>query len=252
VQRETGYLLGQIPGLFHGFRVLIAVGDTGLGSDAAILPSLGVGFLRDAIGDGLEEMLPPLRKSIATARHAGDCKGADRARELDRAAEELAHAIALLVRLILQGIVTYRERNSAAGSDRSRAKVLEQLRSSDLASGFAEWVEKNWEDLVKDPRLKPRLKVRNLVGSTSMLETDSQPPPRKAAPEEAPKTWVAVRLVDADGNPVPGQRYQIKLSDSSVEEGTLDADGSVRFNNIPPGQCQVRFPDIHGSEWTPA
>lgn len=250
VHRETGYLLGEIPGLFHGFQVLIAGGDPGAGAGSAILPSLGVGFLREAIGDGLEEMLSPLRKGIAAARHAGNGKGPDRTRELDRAGEELARAIAVLVRLILQGMV--RARNSVAGSAESRTKALEQLRSSDLASGFAAWVEKNWDDLVQNPRLKPRLRVRNLLGSTEELETASQVPPRKAADEEEPRTWVAVRLVDSDGKPVPGQRYKIQLPDSSIEEGTLDADGSVRFNNLLPGQCQVRFPDIHGDEWTPA
>jgi hypothetical protein len=64
-------------------------------------------------------------------------------------------------------------------------------------------------------------------------------------------SWIEVRLVDGDRKPVAGQKYRIKLPDSSIKEGTLDEDGKARFDGIPPGQCQVCFPEIHGPEWTP-
>lgn len=77
-------------------------------------------------------------------------------------------------------------------------------------------------------------------------------PATAAAPESSSKlTWIEVHLVDQNRKPVPGRRYRIKLTDGSTQEGTLDSQGRVRFDGIPPGQCMVCFPDIHGNEWEP-
>jgi hypothetical protein len=109
-------------------------------------------------------------------------------------------------------------------------------------------VDENWKDLIENPRLRSRLKLNAIAAANDEAESGSG----KAARQPETRTWVVVRLIDADGKPVPGQKYQIQLPDSSIEEGTLDSEGSVRFNDILPGQCKVRFPDIHGKEWTPA
>jgi len=63
------------------------------------------------------------------------------------------------------------------------------------------------------------------------------------------KTWIEIRLVDEEEKPVPHQKYRIKLTDGSVQEGTLDADGRARFNQIDPGTCEVSFPNIDAPEW---
>jgi hypothetical protein len=68
-------------------------------------------------------------------------------------------------------------------------------------------------------------------------------------PDEA--TWIEVRLVDQDMNPVPGAKYRIQLPDSSIEEGVLDDQGRARFEQIIPGQAQVQFPEYDGREWAP-
>jgi hypothetical protein len=34
-------------------------------------------------------------------------------------------------------------------------------------------------------------------------------------------------------------------------EGTLDKEGKVRVDGIPPGQCQVSFPDLDKGAWAP-
>lgn len=68
-------------------------------------------------------------------------------------------------------------------------------------------------------------------------------------PCEKGKTWVEVRLVDEDGKPVGGQRYKIRLPDSSLREGVLDDQGTVRFDGILPGQCTVSFTTVDEREW---
>ena len=65
------------------------------------------------------------------------------------------------------------------------------------------------------------------------------------------KTWIAIRLIDEDGNPVPDVAYSVTLPDGSIMTGSLDDQGCARFDDIDPGQCQVSFPEIHAKEWKP-
>jgi hypothetical protein len=62
-------------------------------------------------------------------------------------------------------------------------------------------------------------------------------------------TWIEVRLVDQEGNAVPGERYQIRLPDASLMEGMLDDTGKVRFEDNVPGQAIVTFPEIDARGW---
>jgi type VI secretion system secreted protein VgrG len=56
-------------------------------------------------------------------------------------------------------------------------------------------------------------------------------------------------LIDEVGNPVPDAVYKVTLPDGSVETGTLDEKGFVRFDGIDPGQGQITFPEIDAKEW---
>jgi hypothetical protein len=72
------------------------------------------------------------------------------------------------------------------------------------------------------------------------------------APCDGTKTWVEIRLVDEeDGSPVPGVKYRLELPDSSIVEGTLDAEGKARVESIVPGSCKLCFPETHGDDWRP-
>jgi len=71
------------------------------------------------------------------------------------------------------------------------------------------------------------------------------------AAQTPPKTWIEIELVDKDGNPVPGERYQIKLPDGSVAEGTLDDKGHARVDGVDPGNCEVTFPNLDQTVWEP-
>lgn len=75
----------------------------------------------------------------------------------------------------------------------------------------------------------------------------SQPPPDT----KPVKTWIAFQLVDEDGQPVPGELYKIRITDGSVREGRLGAEGQVRIPNIDPGTCIISFPELDASEWHP-
>ena len=55
-----------------------------------------------------------------------------------------------------------------------------------------------------------------------------------------------------DGEPITDVRYQLKLPDGSVQEGTLEADGLIRVEGIDAGQCELSFPDLDQDAWVPA
>jgi hypothetical protein len=58
------------------------------------------------------------------------------------------------------------------------------------------------------------------------------------------KHWVAIELVDENGDGVAGISYSITTPDSQVYTGVTDANGAARVDNIPAGQCQIVFPDL--------
>ena len=63
------------------------------------------------------------------------------------------------------------------------------------------------------------------------------------------KTYLAIRLVDEDGNPVDGQSYRVRLPDGSIAKGKLDDSGELWVQNIDPGQCSVAFPELEKRVW---
>ena len=65
------------------------------------------------------------------------------------------------------------------------------------------------------------------------------------------RSWVEVQLVGEDDSPIPGHPYEIELPGGRLVKGNLDAEGKVRLESIPPGQCRVSFPDLDKSAWTP-
>lgn len=62
-------------------------------------------------------------------------------------------------------------------------------------------------------------------------------------------TWIEIRLLDEDDQPVAGEAYEIKFPDGSMTAGTLSAKGNARHAGIVPGSCEVRFPNIEANEW---
>lgn len=65
------------------------------------------------------------------------------------------------------------------------------------------------------------------------------------------KSWIAIKLVDEDAKPVPGEEYRITVPDGSVVEGDLDNRGFACLRGIDPGTCQVTFPRLDKEVWHP-
>ena len=73
----------------------------------------------------------------------------------------------------------------------------------------------------------------------------------KAPVTKSQKTWIEIRLVDQDNEPVGKRKFRLKLTDGTTKEGELDADGSVRVSGIDPGDCEFTLLDLDGKEWGP-
>ncbi len=53
------------------------------------------------------------------------------------------------------------------------------------------------------------------------------------------KDWIEVILENEDGSPCAGSDYVLTLADGSEREGSLDSDGRVRIDDLPPGRYSI-------------
>jgi type VI secretion system secreted protein VgrG len=63
------------------------------------------------------------------------------------------------------------------------------------------------------------------------------------------KHWIAIDLVDEEGERVPYEDYRIILPDDTPIEGTLDEKGRAKINGIDSGTCKVSFPNRDTKDW---
>ena len=64
---------------------------------------------------------------------------------------------------------------------------------------------------------------------------------------DAPAPWLSELAEEQDGESVAGLRYEVTLPNGSVSRGTLSAEGTAFLRGIPPGPCEVRFPQLGSS-----
>jgi hypothetical protein len=83
-------------------------------------------------------------------------------------------------------------------------------------------------------------------------EEQEAPPPSSARAARLPLTWIEIRLIGEDDEPIPRELYRIELPDGSIREGRLDDDGLARLDGIDPGSCVVTFPALDEEAWTRA
>ncbi|MFC5863352.1 DUF6861 domain-containing protein [Acidicapsa dinghuensis] len=176
-----GAAIGGIVGFFFGgvgaAPGAAVGGDLGFDIGMAVLTWLGLAFLVESIASGFVELLHTLKSGVETAWAARKLTGKAEENQVERAAHLFASCVAILVRLILQGIVAYLLKKAAVGATRSAvatarmtqaqgasavaeanlAELLGKLRASKLGDGFADWVEKNWRNLTENPKLKPKV-----------------------------------------------------------------------------------------------
>jgi len=106
---------------------------------------------------------------------------------------------------------------------------------------------------VADPGEVEKVKAeqrKTKSGKYGSVETQGAKPLTQEEKEKK-VSWIEIKLVDEEGEPVPGELYRITLPDGSVVEGTLDAQGFARVDGLDPGSCKVTFPRLDERSWKP-
>ena len=76
---------------------------------------------------------------------------------------------------------------------------------------------------------------------------------KKSSKNKDKKSFIALKVIDEQGNPVTGQRYRVTLTDgTTIDEGTTDDQGFAKVSNIDPGNCKITFPNLDRDAWTEA
>jgi type VI secretion system secreted protein VgrG len=90
-------------------------------------------------------------------------------------------------------------------------------------------------------------------GTKTTLEKQSVERKKKKPKEkDEPTSWIDLKMVDEEGNPVPGQGYEVTEADGTVHEGTLDHKGKAHVLLLKPGSCKVSFPGLDKGAWEEA
>ncbi len=98
-------------------------------------------------------------------------------------------------------------------------------------------------------RILKSVHVPRSRGKDSSVEEPGQQAAAEPSQQQEKTSWIEIYLRDDNGEPVPGERYRIKLPDASVQEGNLDEFGHAEYYGINPGSCQVGFPELEDEDW---
>ena len=63
------------------------------------------------------------------------------------------------------------------------------------------------------------------------------------------RTFIEIRIVDDNNNPISGKRAKLFLTDDRVLDTVLEADGVIRAEEIPAGNCRLELPVADRAEW---
>ncbi len=119
---------------------------------------------------------------------------------------------------------------AVAPADPSQAEDADVADPGEVAEAKAEQIEKQ-------------------SGKYGSAPAPAYKPPQTEEEEEKKTAWIEIELVDEADEPVPSEKYEIKLPDGSVKKGTLDGKGFARVDRIEPGTCEITFPNLDKEAW---
>ncbi len=140
--------VGAIPGAAAGAA-------TGAELSMLLLNALGIGFLAVYIVQHIAKVFDLATQGVKEAWDA-PASPIPTSAKIDHASRSLARAVAVFIRLILEGIVLYLLEKGTAVTARRVSAVGAKLRASKLGVRLAEYVERNWKALVENPKLRRR------------------------------------------------------------------------------------------------
>lgn len=88
------------------------------------------------------------------------------------------------------------------------------------------------------------------AGGNSGTGTGSSGGTGTGTPAKEPDlTWIEIHIVDEDGQPLLGETYEFSKTDGAVAKGATSG-AALRGDQIPPGKCKLKLPDLHKNGWT--
>jgi hypothetical protein len=112
--------------------------------------------------------------------------------------------------------------------------------------------ERRAAQMFRDRELGLRFERIEIAGAGSSDDPTSGLDDDPAEDDTDETHWIEIELRDADGNPVPGARFELTLPDGTTRTGSLNFTGVLRIEGLDPGSCTLRFPDHDSREITPA
>lgn len=114
--------------------------------------------------------------------------------------------------------------NVGLGDDATiRARLVDMLLSGDLVVTREEHMRP-----LDRARVEPLAPVPHIDGGPT--------------PVVEPRTWIAIRVVDQTGRPVPHAVPKLRLTDGTEVSRPLDADGRLRVDGFrPDGECDLQI-----------
>jgi type VI secretion system secreted protein VgrG len=100
-----------------------------------------------------------------------------------------------------------------------------------------------------DPGKVAEAKALQMERGQGKYGTAQVKPFKRQPGDPAKKSWIEIELKDEQGNPVPGERYAVKLPDGTTTKGSLDEKGFARIDGIDPGNCEITFPELDKDAW---
>ena len=74
--------------------------------------------------------------------------------------------------------------------------------------------------------------------------------PCAAREPQRPVTWIEIKLIGEDDQPIPEEEYSVVTPDGDTVHGYLEMDGFARVDSIKvDGTCQVSFPGLDQDAW---
>jgi hypothetical protein len=244
----VGLSLGALGGAVAGVGVgdvpgVIAGSSTGFTAGLWILEWMGLAFLAVHVGKNMYQVTRLVESGFNDAWGTGARNvfglstwdtmhyGHDKIpgfSQVMAASRKFARAVAVLIRLVLEGVVLYLTARGVA----KLPELVSQLRNSRLGEGFAVWVEKNHQNLMSNPKLRQsagaggvaaKKPVRILTDHTTVKE---QPRPKRIKKTTPVDTITKIKntTATARGTKISAQRVLPGTSDNVAVIGrNMDA-----------------------------
>jgi hypothetical protein len=105
---------------------------------------------------------------------------------------------------------------------------------------------------IADPEKAAQAKAEQLVQQKGKYGAPKGKPFIAAATDTTEQTaqgWTEIALVDEEGKPVAGQKYEITLPHGKVAKGFTDGKGKAKIQGFVSGACHLTLPELHGDAW---